>query len=121
MPGLAPGAELGWDVIGSTQPLSLAVDTFKYMFVKDPPGTRRDSMPVSTSISRCASDPDDVLGSTNADLRPYFARGGKLLMYHGWSDPQVTPYNTINFFQRSSRRRVAPASARRCSSTWCRG
>jgi feruloyl esterase len=45
-----------------------------------------------------SSDPDDALGSTNADLRPFFARGGKLLMYHGWSDPQVTPYNTINFF-----------------------
>ena len=21
-------------------------------------------------------------------------------MYHGWSDPQVTPYNTINFFHK---------------------
>ena len=41
-----------------------------------------------------------MLGSTNADLRPFFARGGKLLMYHGWSDPQVTPYNTINFFHK---------------------
>ena len=35
LPGLAPGAELGWNVLGSTQPLSLAVDAFKYVFMKD--------------------------------------------------------------------------------------
>ena len=33
-------------------------------------------------------------------MRAFFARGGKLLLYHGWSDPQVTPYNTIDFFQK---------------------
>jgi len=35
VPGLAPGAELGWNVLGSAQPLSLTVDTFKYVFMKD--------------------------------------------------------------------------------------
>ena len=34
------------------------------------------------------------------NMRAFFARGGKLLLYHGWSDPQVTPYNTIDFFQK---------------------
>ena len=52
VPGLAPGAELGWNVLGSPQPLSLAVDTFKYVFMKDVPGRRRDSTPVSTSMLR---------------------------------------------------------------------
>ena len=100
LPGLAPGAELGWNVLGSPQPLVLAVDAFKYVIMKDKSweATRFNA---GTDIDvALASDPDDVLGSTNADLRPFFARGGKLLMYHGWSDPQVTPYNTINFFHK---------------------
>jgi feruloyl esterase len=100
IPGLAPGAELGWNVIGGAQPLGLAVDTYKHVFMKDrawEPSRFNASIDIDVAL---ASDPDDVLGSTNADLRPYFARGGKLLIYHGWSDPQVTPYNTINFFHK---------------------
>ncbi|HEY6614107.1 MAG TPA: tannase/feruloyl esterase family alpha/beta hydrolase [Vicinamibacterales bacterium] len=100
LPGLAPGAELGWNVLGNTQPLSLAVDAFKYVFMKDRTWeASRFNAGVDIDVA-LASDPDDALGSTNADLRPFFARGGKLLMYHGWSDPQVTPYNTINFFHK---------------------
>jgi len=100
LPGLAPGAELGWNVIGNAQPLVLAVDAFKYVVMKDKAwdATRFNA---GTDLDLAlGADPDDVLGSTNADLRPFFARGGKLLMYHGWSDPQVTPYNTINFFHK---------------------
>ena len=100
LPGLAPGAELGWNVIGSAQPLVLAVDAFKYVVMKDK-AWEATHFNASTDLDvALASDPDDVLGSTNPDLRPFFARGGKLLMYHGWSDPQVTPYNTIDFFHK---------------------
>jgi feruloyl esterase len=100
VPGLAPGAELGWNVLGGPQPLGLAVDTYKHVFMKDrtwEPSRFNASTDLDIAL---ASDPDDALGSTNADLRPFFARGGKLLIYHGWSDPQVTPYNTINFFHK---------------------
>jgi Tannase and feruloyl esterase len=100
LPGLAPGAELGWNVIGNTQPIVLAVDAFKYVIMKDKAwDATRFNAGIDLDVA-LAADPDDALGSTNADLRPFFARGGKLLMYHGWSDPQVTPYNTIDFFHK---------------------
>src|SRR5262245_37701495 len=98
LPGLAHGAELGWAVLGSPAPILFAADAFKYIVHKDPAweGSRFD--PALDFDRAFAADPDDAVGSTNPDLRAFFARGGKLLLYHGWSDPQVTPYNTIEFF-----------------------
>jgi feruloyl esterase len=34
------------------------------------------------------------------DLSAFKARGGKVLMYHGWEDPVISPYNSINFYER---------------------
>ncbi len=39
-----------------------------------------------------------LLASDNFNLKPFFDRGGKLIMWHGWSDPQVPAENSIIFF-----------------------
>jgi feruloyl esterase len=38
------------------------------------------------------------MNATNPDMNAFFSHGGKLLLYHGWSDPQVPPLNTIKYF-----------------------
>ena len=40
------------------------------------------------------------MNNFNPDLRAFKAAGGKLISYHGWSDPQPTPLNSIDYFQR---------------------
>lgn len=37
--------------------------------------------------------------ATDPDLREFQANGGKLLMYHGWADPGITPRNTIQYYE----------------------
>src|SRR5262249_10551569 len=32
------------------------------------------------------------------DLTAFKKHGGKLLLYHGWSDPGISPGNTVNFY-----------------------
>jgi feruloyl esterase len=100
LPGLAPGAEPGWGVLGSPQPVSFAVEAYKYVIAKDPAWDASAFNPAVDIDRALAADPDDALGSTSTDLKAFFARGGKLLLYHGWSDPQVTPFNTVGFFDK---------------------
>ena len=40
-----------------------------------------------------------ALNATDADLKPFQARGGKLILYHGWNDPAIPAINTVNYYQ----------------------
>src|SRR5262249_10982506 len=40
----------------------------------------------------------DVLNAVSVDLSEFQDRGGKLIMYHGWADPLISPQNSINYF-----------------------
>ncbi len=44
----------------------------------------------------------EILSPLDADLRPYKNRGGKLLMYHGWSDPAISAYGTVGYYDKVS-------------------
>jgi quercetin dioxygenase-like cupin family protein len=33
------------------------------------------------------------------DLTRFHARGGKLILYHGWNDPSISPLNTIAYYE----------------------
>ena len=45
----------------------------------------------------------DILNADHADLSGFRAAGGKLLMYHGWSDPLIAPTRTIDYYARVQR------------------
>lgn len=51
------------------------------------------------------------LDADNPDLRAFFRRGGKLLMYHGWQDAAIPPENSIDYFQRVQRANPTQAAA----------
>ncbi len=37
--------------------------------------------------------------ATNPDLSAFINRGGKLLLYHGWSDPAISPLETVRYYK----------------------
>lgn len=42
----------------------------------------------------------NLVDASNADISAFEARGGKLLLMHGTVDSAVTPYNTIDYYNR---------------------
>ena len=40
-----------------------------------------------------------ILNAIDPNLKAFKARGGKLILYHGWNDAALPPLNTINYFE----------------------
>ena len=40
------------------------------------------------------------LNANDPNLKAFQARGGKLILYHGWSDAAISAFNTVDYFNR---------------------
>ena len=40
----------------------------------------------------------EILSPLDPDLRPYMKHGGKLIIYHGWSDPGISSAGTVAYY-----------------------
>jgi len=40
-----------------------------------------------------------TLNATDPNLKPFEEGGGKLILYHGWSDPAIPPVNAIHYYE----------------------
>ncbi len=100
VPGLEPGSELGFGVIGGVVPLSTALEAEKFIIHKDATWDFHTATVAGDLEAARRADPGDALASSSTNLKPFFERGGKLLMYHGWQDPQVPPENSVNYYSK---------------------
>jgi Tannase and feruloyl esterase len=105
-PGYVPGAEdgaNGWSAwITGTAPgkasgPAYTENYFRYMVFQDPVW---NVLSANVDAAEVAADEKTaaVLNSTDPDLRRFQNRGGKLILYHGWNDPAISPLNTINYY-----------------------
>ena len=94
---LQPGSELGWGRLAGAEPLTNAIEPFKYVVFKNREWDWR-AFSLSTDLPRALQVDAGVVNRTDSNLQTFFDAGGKLLMYHGWADPQVPPLATIAYF-----------------------
>lgn len=40
-----------------------------------------------------------IMNATDPNLKLFKDRGGKLILYHGWSDAAIAPVNTVNYYE----------------------
>ncbi len=110
-PGLMPGGEgSAWlryfsgSGPGKGRHAVLANTFFRDMVFEDPQwdyhNFRFSSSPgFDNDVTATEDRVSSILDATNPDLRPFRASGGKLIQYHGWSDPDVPPLNSINYYE----------------------
>jgi feruloyl esterase len=108
IPGFVPGGETGpggWTAwITGTAPARgaaqffFSTQTFANMVYNNPSWDFK-----TFNLERDGKLADEKLASslnaTDPNLKAFKSRGGKLILYHGWSDAALPPVNTINYFQ----------------------
>jgi Tannase and feruloyl esterase len=102
--GYTAGDELAWGkwVLGpgpaAADGAQYVQNYFRYM-VTDDPKWNIMTADMQQSFQQAVKKTGTALDAANPDLRPFKARGGKLIMYHGWNDPAISPWNSIAYYQ----------------------
>ena len=97
-PGLQPGSELGWGTWGGPQPLAIGLDYFRYVVFEDAKWDFR-TLDFDRDVARAEQLDRDRINALDPNLQPFFAHGGKLIQYHGWNDPQISPGNSVEYYR----------------------
>jgi feruloyl esterase len=100
-PGLARGSELGWAAQAGPVPSELSIDHFKYLVFKNPAWDYK-AFNFDSDLELADRLDNGLITATDPNLRPFFARGGKLLQYHGWADPLISPFESIHYYEEVS-------------------
>lgn len=100
-PGPAKGIEADLAGFADGKPFPTALDLFRYAAFQDPSwdGTR---MKWDKDVAAAAAKLGPLL-HVDADLRPFFGHGGKLLLYIGWNDYH-NPTELIGYYEALMRR-----------------
>ena len=107
-PGLVPGGEASrgsWStwVTGSAPYSSLhwrGGEGFFRWFVFDDADWDFRNFDFDADLEYALEKVGPAVDSDNPDLRPLRDNGGKLIVYHGWSDPDISPLASIDYFER---------------------
>ncbi len=83
---------------GGQRPFEIPDDYFKYVVFKNPAWDFR-TLDFDRDVNASDQIARSVLDATDPDLSKFAGHGGKLLVYHGWSDQLITPLDTIEYYQ----------------------
>ena len=99
-PGLEPGSEPRWAVsVGGPRPLGMSDDLFKSIVIKDVNWDFK-TLDVSKHLDLARTIDNGTISPTSPNLAAFLGRGGKLLMYHGWGDPNISPRSSTHYYER---------------------
>jgi len=118
-PGYAPGGEAeqgGWGpwITGQAPEKSLmfafGINYFRNIVFSDPAWDYK-TFDIDRDAPKAIAAGEAALNATNPDLAAFRNRGGKLILYHGWSDAAIPAQNVIDYYERVVKKMGAAKTA----------
>ena len=106
-PGYLPGSEDGsggWAqwitgaAPGQSAMFAFGVGYFTNMVYEKPDWDYKSAV-IDDALKAAFEKTAHALDATDPNLKPFAARGGKLILYHGWNDPAISALNTIDYYE----------------------
>jgi feruloyl esterase len=97
-PGHERGSELGWGTMAGARPFAIGLDHFRYVVFRDPNWDYR-SLDFSKDAGLAERLDDGTINALDPNLKAFLGRGGKLIQYHGWNDPQISPGSSVIYYE----------------------
>jgi feruloyl esterase len=91
-PGFERGSEFGWSGFGS-----FVNNLYQNVAFVDP-AFDFHNFDFDSDVAYLDSTLSGLINSNSPDLSAFKARGGKLLMWHGWTDTTLEPRNSVNYY-----------------------
>ena len=88
----------------------IAVDWLKYFLAQDPQLDWNTVTPAAFERywDQSVEQYSAVIGTDNPDLTAFRDHGGKVIVWHGWSDQLITPLGTIDYYKRVQQQMGGP-------------
>jgi feruloyl esterase len=99
-PGLSPGSELGWGTFGGQQPFAVGTQMYQFMVFKDPAWDYK-TLNFDAHMAQVDTIENGAINALDPDLKRFAASNGKMIMYHGWSDPQIPAESSVGYYTRA--------------------
>jgi hypothetical protein len=106
--GPQPGSELAWAGVfvprAADQPIfsaKIALDALRNLVFESNPsaGFSLNDVRFDRATFDRLRPLHPLYDATDPDLSAFAAKGGKLILWHGWADPHISPINTIAYHE----------------------
>jgi feruloyl esterase len=92
-----PGSENGWNTMAGANPFGLALDTFRYVVFSNPEWDYK-TLNFDTDMA-AAMKAGAVIDALDPNMKAFYDRGGRIIQYHGWGDPQISPGSSVSYYE----------------------
>jgi feruloyl esterase len=92
-PGFERGSEFGWVAFGA-----FVNNLFQNMVFENDPTWDFHTFNFTTDVQFFDDKLAGIINSNHPDLSAFRARGGKLIMWQGWTDTTLEPHNSVNYY-----------------------
>jgi feruloyl esterase len=96
--GHEPGSENGWTTMAGNNVFTIATDTFKFAVFENNAWDYK-TLNFDGDMATTEKKTGNVINALDPNLKPFLSRGGKIIQYHGWADPQISPRSSVDYYK----------------------